>query len=196
MSYSKLFIVVAAAAICLASTAPASATVLTRGDGTTIGVGSTINFQVEGEHRIIFHPPIGEIECMKSFLGGSIGNAGGSTSTVSGNFSTVSFELCNATVTVLKKGSFEIHTQGSSANGNGTMTMSGQEITVSFAGFHCIFGTNNTDVGSIVGGIATPFLGLGGILPRTGGSSGVFCGSSAQLTGLYEITTTFGLKVD
>ena len=196
MSYLKLFFVVATAVICLACATSASATVLTRGDGTTLGVGSTINFQLEGEHDVIFHPPIGEIVCSKSLLGGSIENAGSSTTTVSGSFSSVSFELCNATVTVLKKGTFAIHTAGAFANGHGTLTSSGLQFTIVYLGFHCIFSTNNTDVGEIVGGIGSPFLWFIGTLPRTGGSSGAFCGSSAQTTGLYEVTTTFGLSVD
>jgi len=59
-------------------------------------------------------------------------------------------------------------------------------------GFHCIFGTGaGTDIGTVTtntasGGAAT--LDIGATIPRTGGTSGVFCGSTAQWTGTYKTT--------
>lgn len=218
MKYVKTLGLLAVAATALMVFASsASATILTDPVG-KLNAGTLI--RSEAEKAVTLHPPIGKIECAESTIDGNISKPGGAEETVSVTINTFTFSGCNATVTVLKSGSLEIHTefestaatshQGSSATGDGTVTSSGAEITLVFAGFHCIFSTNNTDLGTLTGShnfvvgkhgplityTSGPTLDLQATLPRTGGSSGIFCGSTAAWTGSYEILSPFYIDVD
>lgn len=191
LSLSALAVIAAAAVALLLSGSTASATTFNLPAGTTIGADS--------ESTVTLHPPIGSISCSESLIGGKTTNSGGLSETVKGNIEALGFSGCNATVTVLKKGSFEVHTLSASADDNGTLTSSGIEITIAFSGFHCIFSTNNTTIGTITGSYTTgtsATIDISGTIPRTGGSSGVFCGSTAAWTGSYKIVTPIVLNVD
>jgi hypothetical protein len=166
---------------------------------TTLGLQTGTTISAEAEGTTILHPPIGDIECKKSSVSGKTTNEGGATETVKGNIEALSFTECNATVTVLAKGSLEVHTREATENGNGTLTSSGTEVTVEFAGFHCIFKTSSTDIGTftgspVSGGNAT--FDIAATIPRTGGRSGAFCGSTAAWTGSYNVTSPSPLAVD
>jgi hypothetical protein len=98
-------------------------------------------------------------------------------------------------VTTLAGGSLELHSTG---GGNATLTSSGASVTVQFLGFHCIFGTNNTDIGTVTTNTAAPgaaTLDIAATIPRTGGTSGAFCGANAQWTGNYTTTLPKTLAV-
>jgi hypothetical protein len=100
---------------------------------------------------------------------------------------------------VLATGTGEIHTAGATSNGNGTATSTGTRVTVVYFGFHCIFETNKTDVGTLTGSNNTKGKATGDIsatIPRVGGSSGAFCGSSAPLTGSVVINTPSNIVID
>lgn len=149
--------------------------------------GTTLAASAEGTTTL--HPPFGDITCSGSEVEGTTSNTGGATETVSGNISKLTFTGCNATVTVITKGSLEIHETTSEEDG--TLTSNGSEVTVEFIGTHCIFKTSNTDIGTVTGsgtteGSAT--LDIAATIPRTGGRSGAFCGSTAQWTGSYKLT--------
>lgn len=192
MKYLKIMgLAAVVAAALMAFAGIASATELTSPSGTKYS--GTVSSAAEG--TTILHPPIGDIECKESSVAGSISNAGSSTETVSGSLSTLTFTNCNATVNVLRKGSLEIHTKGTTANGNGTLTSSGAEVTVEFAGFHCIFSTSNTDLGTVTGGTPAT-LDIEATIPRTGGNSGAFCGTTAAWTGSYKVSSPSTLLVD
>jgi hypothetical protein len=198
MNKLKSFALAAAvvAAFMAFAVASASATELYTKAG-KLTVGSTIASEAEGTTTL--HPPFGDIECKKSTVSGKVSNAGGATETVSGNIEALTFTECNATVTVVQKGSLEIHTRETSATGNGTLTSTGSEVTVEFIGTHCIFKTNGTDIGTLTGSTATggnATLDIEATIPRTGGRSGVFCGSTAQWTGSYKVTNPSDLGVD
>lgn len=180
------------------SAGSASATVLTCGPS-ICPAGTFIHADSEG--HIEFHPPIGTIECGMTVEGVTT-NVGSSTETVKGNFKSHVFTTCNAEVKIIANGSFEIHTEKepSPANNNGTVTSSGTQFTIVFAGFHCIFGTNKTHLGTITGsantgGTATWHL-ENTTIPRTGGSSGIFCGGEMHITGSLLIDTPMVLNVD
>jgi hypothetical protein len=199
MKYLKMFGLAALAAALMAFivAGSASATTLTGAGGTALGAGTVITSEAEG--MTILHPPFGDIECEESKVGGKTTNAGSSTETVLGNLEALSFSKCNATVTVLQLGSLEIHTQNATANNNGTLTSSGTEVTVEFFGTHCIFKTSNTDIGTVTGSANTggnATFDISATIPRTGGRSGPFCGSTAQWTGSYKITSPSTLNVD
>jgi hypothetical protein len=199
MSKLKTFVLAAAAFAALGVfAAPASATELgTESESGILASGSTIS--AEAESTTILHPVSGNIECKKSSVSGKTTNTGGSTETVSASVESLSFSECNATVSILNKGTLEFHTRTESADGNGTLTSNGTEVTVEFAGLHCIFKTSNTDIGTVTGSRATEgnaTLDIAATIPRTGGKSGAFCGSSAQWTGSYKVTKPSLLTVD
>lgn len=177
----------------------ASATTLKGSGESELGAGTAI--KAESEINTILHPVIGDIICERSTFEGEVTNGGGSNATVSGSLSEqllngdpkgLTFSGCNAEVTVLRAGSLEIHTRTTSADNNGTVTSSNAQVTVTFSGFHCIFTTSSTDIGTLTGSSntkATATLDIEATIPRTGGRSGAFCGSTAQWTGFYKITT-------
>jgi hypothetical protein len=202
MKYIKMLglaAVAAAALMAFVGAGTASATTLT-GTGCAVShcaIGTTIASESEGTTEL--HPPIGSINCKKSTVSGKTTTTGAAAETVKGNIEVLTFTECNATVTVLKKGTLEIHTENSaSANNNGTLTSSGAEVTVNYVGFHCIFTTNNTDLGTVTGSANTKgnaTLDISTTIPRTGGSSGAFCGTTAQWTGAYRVTSPASLNI-
>lgn len=202
MKYIKMLglaAVAAAALMAFVGASTASATTLT-GTGCVgeleghCAIGTEI--KAENEGKVILDPPFGAIECSVSNVAGKTTTTGGASETVVGEIETLTFSSCNATVTVLKKGTLEIHSLGSS---NGTLTSSGAEVTVQFLGTHCVFSTNNTDLGTVTGSTTTggnATLDIKATIPRTGGTSGAFCGSTAAWTGAYKVTSPATLNVD
>jgi len=198
MKYLKMtgLAALAAALMAMAFAGSASATALTGAGGAVLGSGTTITS--EAQTSVILHPPFGEIICKKSNVSGKTTNAGGAAETVKGNIETLDFSECNATVTTLANGSLEVHTEKEAANNNGTLTSSGSEVTVEYFGTHCIFKTTNTDIGVVTGSTTTggnAVFDIAATIPRTGGRSGAFCGSTAQWTGSYKVTSPSTLNV-
>ena len=190
MKYLKMFGLAALAAALMAffAVGTASATIL-EDDSQKLSTNSLITAESEGTTEL--HPPFGSINCKKSHVGGKTTNEGGAGVNVSGDITALSWGECNATVTVLQKGTLSIaHTSGS----NGTLSGTGQQVTVVYLGFHCIFSTNNTKLGTVTGG-TTATLDIEATIPRTGGNSGAFCGTTAQWTGSYSVSTPDTLKV-
>jgi hypothetical protein len=108
----------------------------------------------------------------------------------------MSFRGCNGEGAIPKTGSLEFHTEGASANGNGTLTSSGTEITIELSGLHCIFATSNTDIGKVTGGSPAKLVAVSAAIPRTGGRSGAFCGSSVSWSAEYNVVTPSTLLID
>jgi hypothetical protein len=199
MKYVKMLGLAACAAALMAFVVAgtASATVLTGAGGSTLGTGTAISSEAEGTTTL--HPPIGDISCTGSTVAGEVTNAGGASETVKGPISSLTFSGCNAEVVVLEPGSLEIHTKTASADNNGTLTSSGAKVTVTFVGFHCIFTTSSTDIGTVTGSATTggaATLDIEATIPRTGGRSGAFCGSTAAWTGSYKVTSPNPLNID
>jgi hypothetical protein len=207
MKHVKMFglaLLTTAALMALVGVGTASATQLTAPEGTLVTAGTLIT--AEAESDVILHPPFGDIICKKSHVEGKTNNTGAPGVTVGGNIETLSFTECNATVTVIAKGNLEIHTYTKDTDpitGNGTVTSSNTEVTVEFFGTHCVFKTTNTDIGTLTGYTNAETASkehatfdISATIPRTGGRSGAFCGSTAQWTGAYAITTPAFLNVD
>ncbi|HEX5527278.1 MAG TPA: hypothetical protein VFX44_08820 [Solirubrobacterales bacterium] len=194
----SIFAMAMATAFAALSVAGASATTLKGAEGKAIEAGTTISAESEG--HAVLDAPIGKLEC-NSAVSGKTENAGGSTETVKGPIESLSFTNCTSGVvpTVITKGTLEIHTSGETANDNGTLTSNGTEVTVEAFGFHCIFKTTNTDIGTVTGSATTggsATLDISATIPRSGGRAGAFCGSSAPWTGSYKVTTPSTLNVD
>ena len=203
MKYLKMLGLAAIAAGALmafagAGTASATELTCTNPPGTKVMCAAPTHIHAEVEGKVTLHPPIGDIECSEGTVTGDA-STGSSTTTPSGAIETLTFGGCNAEVVVIENGSLEVHTKTASADGNGTLTSTGAKVTVTFVGFHCIFTTSNTDIGTLTGSSttgATPTLDIEATIPRTGGRSGAFCGSTAQWTGSYKVTTPDWLDVD
>jgi len=192
MKMFKLFVLAAVAAAALSSFAVATAS------ATTLNLARGYPISSEAEGTTVLHS-VSKVECSESQVAGTTANEGGATETVNITIETLTFSGCNATVTVLKKGTLAIHTSGGSANNNGTLTSTGAEVTayISALGIDCIYSTNNTDLGTVTGSETTgssATLDINASIPRTGGS--FFCGSAAEWTGAYKVTAPNPLNVD
>lgn len=180
------------AAMALAS--PALATVPTSPAGTIYT--STLAGTSEG--HVVFHNAFTTVECNGALEG--IISAHGASVTGVGNPTKWVYTNCTGSNTVrsLKLGQIEIHT---TSKGIGTVTSSGTEgelFNHAFGGT-CIYSTKSTDLGtvtdsSITGGKAT--IDLSGTIPRTGGTLGAFCGSTAAMTGAAIVNTPEKIFID
>ena len=174
----------------------ASATEL-RNSVEMLAAGSTVSAEAEG--ALALNGPFGGIECTGSSLSGKTSNTGGSTETVKVTVETLTFTGCSSPVTVLAKGTLEIHTKEGSGNGNGALTSTSTEVTAEKFGLHCIYKTSATTLGTITGSVntgKTATYDIAASLPRTGGKSGAFCGSTGEIKGSYKVTTPDALNVD
>jgi hypothetical protein len=201
MSYPKivgLALVAALMAMALAGAGTAAATTLcsTTSCASTYPVGTVLH--LETETPVAAHTPIGSFECKKWTYQGKTTTAGSSTETVKGAVESTTFSECSGCAwSVLKNGSWEIHTDKEDARTtgeSGTLTSSGTELTGECLGFHCIWTTANTSFGTITGG-APATLDTAAVIPRSGGRSGAFCGSTATWTGSYKVTKPIALWI-
>jgi len=157
--------------------------------------GSVIDLSAESS--ITIRASFANITCTESTIKSNTTNTGSATETVKAGIETLTFTACNGTVTVLRKGTLEIHTEGVT-NNNGTLTGSGTEITVATLGTSCVYGTSNTDLGTLTGSSsksgATATLDLSGSLLKFAG--GFVCGSPAGFEGTYTTTEPDWLDID
>lgn len=193
MKYLKMFgltMLATAALTPITGAGRASATELTCEPGVMCPTGTFLHGGSEG--HVIFDAVFGTIEC-NGTIEGNTSNTGGPSETVSGSRTGFTVTNCTSsiTITTLQVGSMEIH-------GNGTVTSSGTEGTVEAFGFHCIFRTSNTDLGTLTGSSTTgktATFDISGVIPRVGGRSGAFCGASAPITGSGIVDTPMFLDV-
>jgi hypothetical protein len=211
MKYAKILGLLAiATAALMAFAGSASATTLTDTNGNQIGLNAIVHAENVG--NTVLDGTV-NITCKKSTVEGKITNAGSATETVSGPIEALTFEECgNNTVTVVNKGTLEIHTDSTTIvhengthttlttgdTGDGTLTSSGARITVLthniLGTVHCIYITGNTRVGTLHGSEGdlgvheTPTLTVNSApIPREGTDFG--CGSTSDWTAHYTVTT-------
>jgi hypothetical protein len=211
MKYVKMLglaAVAAAALMAFVGASSASATVLCKVEGTGTPTGTTCPAEkaypagteihaVNTSTAILEGEPF-NIECKKSTVKGKTNNEGSATETVSGPIEVLTFEECGtSTVTVLKKGTLEIHwinpvDEGGKETGShdGTLTASGQEVTTEtstiFGKVHCIFVTQNADLGTLKGGNPASFT-ANAIISKI--STNALCPEPGRWTASYEVTT-------
>ena len=152
MKYLKVLGPVAmAVAALVVFAASASATVLTSPAGSTY----TGTVQAETEGEMIIHEPFVESRCKSKFLWEPTSH--GPASTVKGPVNTFDVTECSGGTLVVpvKLGTFELHTRTGSADGDGTLTWTGAEITylTSPPVLDCLYGleSQNADVGIVTG---------------------------------------------
>jgi hypothetical protein len=190
--------IAAIALVAFVGVSSASATELTCGTThhTRCAVGQI--FHADSETILTLDAPFGNVECHVT-VDGHITDPGSATTTAKAVITSIVFSNCGGTtVHTLSPGTLEIHTDTTQNDGNGTITSTGTRFTVVHLGVHCIFETNNTHLGTITGSTNTGHhatVDIASTVPRVGGGGGVFCGSSAPLTGSYTITTPTTLVV-
>ena len=182
-------VIAAAALTAVSGASTASATTLTCPSGFHCTEFTTIHAVSEG--KAVLDSLIGNIECESTVHIETL-NTGGTGISISATVLTLIFNNCNSTVSVLANGSLVIIGE---AGNKGELKSSGAKVTVEKSGFHCIFETSNTKIGTVTGG-TTAKLDISATIPRVGGRSGAFCGSSAPWTGSYSIDTPDTLNID
>lgn len=191
MKFLKMLTLAAlAVAATMSFAGAASATSLTSPKGTvyTGAIKATaVNLQLHGSFSTV--------ECKHNQLEAGVQSHGSSVTTKLSVTSTI-YSACNYEALVTKYGSFEVHTDSATADGNGTVTWSGFEVLIKTSVGNCVFTTTNTPAGTITGSSTGNAVWSTGstIVPRTGGS--FLCGSSGTMTGSYTIGTPSTLWVD
>jgi len=203
MKYLKMLglaAVAAAALMAFVGAGSASATTLTctNPPGTKVVCPAGTTIDATAGSSLNLKAGFANITCTESTVHGKTTNTGSSTETVKGHIEGLTFGKCNATVTVIEKGTLEIHTdQEGVTDNNGTLTGSGSVVTVATGGISCTYATNNTDLGTVkgstsTGGIATMIINA----ELTKSAGGFLCANPAHWEGSYEITTPAWLDVD
>jgi hypothetical protein len=192
MKYIKMLSLLAvAAAALMAFAGTASATTLDDSEG-AMGVGDTIEASLEKGTSAALKAGFATITCTESGVNGHITNAGGSGQAVSGTIDEegLTFNSCNATVTVLNEGSLSItHTSGS----NGSLSSTGAEVTVAIGSTSCVYGTPTAKtIGPVTGGTPAT-LKAEASLSRISG--GFLCANPATWTANYIVTNPGTLTV-
>jgi hypothetical protein len=200
-----LGLLVVAAATLMAFAGIASATTLTTStDGGITHHQVPLNTVIRAvnEGKLALDTTV-KVDCTGSTVEGKVTNEGGASATAQISITALTFEACNHTVTVLHSGIREIHTESASSNGNGTLTSSGVEITVLTHGIvgtvHCLYTTNNTDIGRVTGSDNTGSTATLDIdsAPIIIDETSFGCGfGTAEWTGLYKFDSPDHLDVD
>jgi hypothetical protein len=198
MKYIKmlgLVAVVATALMAFIGAGSASATVFCKekptGEGTTCPAGQaypggTTTHEVN-EGVVKLTTTFDVIECEESIIEVEIEKEGGVTETLKGPVKKLTFGKCNCTVTVLTDGTQEVHWIPGTING--TITSTGSEVTAScstvFGNVHCIYKTNQTDIGDYTGGAGAKVDIESTDIPRLTTNS--LCAEEARWDGKYKV---------
>lgn len=189
MKYVKTLMLCIVGTTVVTVTGVASATTITSPPGTAY----TGKVHATSSGHVVLHNAFTTFECNLT-LGFEV-SSHGSGATAKGPVYLTSFSNCTGNNTILfstKLGSVEIH--HISGTKNGRVTWSGWELIVMNHAFNgtCIYTTNNTEVGVITGaeGLESESaVDVSATIPRTGGSLGVFCGSTGSWTGVLKVTS-------
>ncbi len=181
------------AALMMFGVSGARATIFTSPEGTEYSGAIKLELK-KGTPASFKNSFFGEIQCVVSTLEGKV-KSQGTTATAQVELSTFNFKACGGSFASLQAGVLEAHTSGASPDGNGTLTSNGAEITLEIAGIHCILSTSTTSLGTLTGG-SPATLTASASVPRTGGRSGAFCGSSFTFHAEYKVVTPEALLVD
>jgi hypothetical protein len=198
-TYLKCSLFLGAVFVCL-SAAPASATVLCYSGESTSScsepyeAGTEINMSLASGTKTKLKTEVQTVECSKSTLSATSENGGSETETVKAPVGALTFEECNCEVKTLKAGTLEVHSI--SGTTNGTVTETGAEVTVScntiFGNVHCLYATENTDLGTLTGGTPAS-LDLNASIPRL--TTSFLCAAKGTWEGTYAVTNPDHLYV-
>jgi hypothetical protein len=149
------------------------------------------------ENHVTLDAPFGNIPCDVT-LHGTLSTNGDAGLPAAVSLSTtntgVKWTNCgNDTFATLASGSLSI-------DENRVVRSTGLRVTTVHLGAHCIFETSNTVLGALTTsaekGGSTATLRTNATIPRTGGSGGIFCGSSTPWTGAFKVETPAAFNLD
>jgi hypothetical protein len=192
MTYVKVLSLAASVLVALAALAgTASATTLTSPVNTTY----TGTLKLQSSSTISLTSVFGgwgKLNCTSSTIESSVGSHGAGV-TVSGNISTLTFSACNLPVTVVNKGSLELHRVNDE---EAALTAKGATITVHMTLFgtcHFIASGTGTGIGTLT---TTPKTGGNAVLDTSGTlQSENGCGTGTW-EGSYKVVTPASLFID
>ncbi|HST68081.1 MAG TPA: hypothetical protein VLI94_00295 [Solirubrobacterales bacterium] len=179
MKYVKMLGLLAVAVTALMAFAGTASATVTSPANTKLGkvVATSTNSELDGTVDITCAHS--EVEAVGVNSSG-VATAGSTT----GRVDKLTFTNCNRTVTVTNRGHIFVHPSG-------TVTSTGARVTVqtTILGFpvHCIYVTNNTDVGTLTEGVAPAVMHIGSAPIDQEATSGL-CGEDAEWTGTYTVT--------
>ncbi|HEX5526894.1 MAG TPA: hypothetical protein VFX44_06815 [Solirubrobacterales bacterium] len=147
--------------------------------------GTRIHAEIEANTTIVINTPAGKVECKKSTLEAVTEQQ--TAIPLGANVAAFNLAECNGIVQTVKQGTLDIEIIDLPEwTHNGTLTLTGTEITVEVAGLHCVYTPG--DIGTLTGG-AMATIDVLGNWPRTGGRSGALCGASATVEGGLTVTS-------
>jgi len=197
MKYLKTFGLAAGAVAVLmafAGAGTAAATVLCKNNESTSICNENYSSETEITSSLVsgtkakLKTSFKNVECSKATVSGRTENGGSATETVKVLVEALTFEECNCTVSVLKKGTLELH--WISGGNNATVTGTGAEVTVTcstiFGTVHCIYATEGTDLGTLTGGSPAK-LELNASVPRL--TTNALCSEEATWEASYEVSS-------
>ena len=198
MKCLKILIFAGVASLLLAVSGTASATVLCKNNSNTTtcsepyAVGTKI--EAKGVTNVVIDTEFTAVECKITSGTGEITNAGSNTSAVVITDIASVYEKCNCSVVVLEFGELTLtYIKGTD---NATAIWNNEEITVNcstvFGNVHCIYRTETTDTGKLVGGNPAT-VNTSGTVPRKPTSS--LCSGEATVTDTSEISSPQPLYV-
>ena len=198
MKYLKVLIFAVVASLLLAISSTASATVLCKNNSNTTtcsepyAIGTEI--EAKGVTNVVIDTEFKTVECKITSGTGEITNAGSSTSAVVITDIASVYEKCNCSVVVLQFGELTLtYIEGTD---NATSIWNNEELTVScstlFGNVHCIYRTENTDTGKLIGGTPAT-VNTSGAVPRKPTNS--LCSGEANVTDTSEISSPQPLYV-
>lgn len=221
MKYVKMLGLLAVAVAAMSAfAATASATQLTSPTGTTY----TKTITAVNEGNVSLDGAFVTVTCEESHVEGTVTQHGAGV-TVKGTIEKLTFTnkgggACNFPVTVVTKGTLEVHAVSEITNAKGkkeivgcntagqvectgTLTSTGAKVSIATSVGTCVFTTNATDIGTLTptndtGATATLDIGgpegTTGRIPRTEGN--FLCGTEGQWTGSYSVITPDSLWID
>jgi hypothetical protein len=171
--------------------ASAAAGTFTCPAGTLCPANTTLHAESEG--KAVLDAPFGNVECNSTVEGHTTTTGeGGTAGKADGPITALNWSNCGSdTVTTLATGTLSVESTGA-------LTSTGAKVTVEHIGTHCIYETSGTTIGTLTSANAerNATLDISATIPRVGGRSGAFCGSSAPWTGSYKFTKPTGLVIE
>jgi hypothetical protein len=196
MKYLKMLMLLAVAgAALMVGPGSASATQLTSPAGTVYTGG----IKAVASGPVTFHGEWSSHTCLNSVIEAKV-EQHGLASTAAGKINKLTFTECNNVhMAVIKPGALEFHTDSSFADGNGTVTLAGTEITYVmtniFGNLHCTMEAPTMDLGTLTGskntGATARIITL-----RIADPTNIFCPKQVDWTANYVFTTPDYLDVD
>jgi hypothetical protein len=186
----------AATATLFTSAAPASATVLcktaTEPCTSAWAAGTTLQTSLKSGTQFTLEAGFTTITCTETSMKGEVTNAGPGGN-VSGTITSISFGGCGSvTVDVLtSNGTFSI---AAGTGGNGTLALTGVEVTFASSGISCVYGFGQTGTPTTISGGAMASIPGEMNVPKLSG--GFSCASPAKWKAPLTVTSPEPLYVE